>query len=151
MKRKLRLFGIFLIFAIPLIYFLFTLLFFSPFEEDFGRIDYIIPRNVDIYLSKAGLKDDFYEFPVPKFYTELEISHDWRAFTKTELFRKVSGELNIEGLVQQIKENTEELPFVNPVDDFIGREVAVAGNFREGGAFPYSYLAFFKGSWKTKL
>jgi hypothetical protein len=151
MKRKLRLLGIFLIFAIPLLYFLFTLLFFSPFEESFGRIDYIIPRQVDIFFSKAGLKDDFYEFPIPKFYTELEISHNWRAFTKTDLFLEVTNQLNVESVLDQLKANTENLPFVTPVDDFIGREVAVAGNFKEGGAFPYSCLVFFKGSWKTKL
>ena len=128
MRRKLKLFGIFLIFAIPILYFLFTLLFFSPFEDPFGRIDYIIPRQVDLFFSKAGLKEDFYEFPVPKFFTELEISHNWRVFTRTELYREVAAELDIESMIDQIKTQTENLPFVNVLDDFIGPEHCIGAD-----------------------
>ena len=150
MKQKFKKVGIFLIFAIPLLYFLFTVLFFSPFEEPFGRLDYIIPREVDCFLTKAHLENDFYDFPVPKFYSELEINRKWRTFTKTELYRELEQELALGDLVERIRADLAEVP-VDAVRDVIGRELAVAGNYRTGGELPVSYLVFFRASWKVKL
>ena len=152
MKKKVKLLFLFLLFSLPLLYFLFTLFFFRPFEEDYGRIENIVPRRVDLFLRKKDLEDDFYAFPVPKFYTDLEVNPRWRIFARTDLYRELEEKLDVAGLVKKIRADLEALPFIDLVHDVIGREVAVAAelrNDREG--LPFSYMLFFRGTWKVKL
>ncbi len=149
MKRKIRISLLVLVFAIPLLYFMFTLLFFSPFEEDFGPIENIVPRGVDLYLSKVDLSDDFVDFPVPDFYIDLKVNREWRTFLNTELYGRMSGGKDLDDLFNQIKSEIEAVPF-DPIEDVVGRQVAFAGTFDDEGN-PSQYLVFFRGSWKAKL
>jgi hypothetical protein len=148
MKKRIKKLGIFLLFAIPILYFLFTLLFFSPFEDAFGKVEYIIPREVDFYVSKLGLENDVTDFPVPDFYNLLEINHQWRAFTRTDFYRDLSGELDMESRIEEIRASVRDMP-IDPIADIAGQEVAVIGTLRQGRE--PTFLAFFRASNKVKL
>jgi hypothetical protein len=134
---------------------LFTQFFFSPFEEPFSRIDYVVPRDVDLFFSKANLKEDFFEFPIPWFYKELEINRKWRAFTKTEYFEEMNQNLDLGRVVDEIRTAVADIPFLDPLEDVVGRELAVAANLRseETGPseLPFTFLVFIRGTWKAKL
>ncbi len=149
MKKKVKRFFLVLVFLIPLLYFAFTLLFFSPFEEDFGEIAFIVPREVDLFVSKIDLEDDFTTFPEPVFYQDLEVDHEWRTFTETELFTELSGGRDPDDMIAEIRDAIRDLP-IDPVADVVGRQVAFAGNFDSDGV-PTSFLVFFRASLKTKL
>jgi hypothetical protein len=149
MKKKARKFFIFLFFLIPLLYFTFTVMFFSPFEAAFGSIEYIIPRDVDIYLSKVDLTDDFAGFPVPGFYLDLKVNHEWRAFCDSQLFKELVGERPLDEVIVGIQELIGDLP-IDPIEDVVGRQVAFSGSFDRDGS-PTSYLVFFRASNRIKL
>jgi len=149
MKKKAKKVFIFLIFLVPLLYFTFTVLFFSPFEDPFGPVEYIIPRDVDIFLSKVDLADDFAGFPVPAFYLDLKVNQEWRDFCQSPLFKKLTHGRQPEDVSRKIREEIRGLP-LDPLEDILGRQAAFAGTFDKEGA-PSSYLVFFRGSWKTKL
>ncbi len=151
MKMRFKRLSIFLLFTLPILYFLFTMLFFSPFEEPFGRIDFAVPRDVDLFVCKEGLMDDFDRFPVPRFFRQLEVNSEWRAFTRTEHYMEIASGLELERYVGMVREAVADLPLIDPLKDVLGREIAFAGKFREGGDIPFSYAAFFRCSWKAKL
>lgn len=147
-KRVKRVF-IVLIFLVPLLYFTWTIMFFSPFEESFGNIEYIIPRDVDFYVSKVDLDDDFDEFPAPRVLQELKVNREWREFQETAQFKELSGGKSIDDRLTEIRASIKDIP-LDPLEDFLGREVAVAGTFGPPGK-DNTFLAFFRGSWKAKF
>lgn len=152
LKRLFKFLIILLIFTIPILYFLFTTIFFSPFEDPFGRIEAVIPREVDVFFRKAGLKGDFYDFPIPSFYSErLVYDRDWQDFTQTPCFEDITADIDFDQLLEGIRAQYRDIPFFDPLEDLLGQEVAVVGNFKRGGELPVSYLVFLKGSWKVKM
>jgi len=151
MKKKLKRFGIFLIFAIPICYFIFTILFFSPFEDAYGRIDYLIPRKVDLFMCKKGLKNDFVEFPIPAFFSEVEFSREWRVFSETPLYKDLEKQIDLRTKIEELSTALKQIPLFDVLEDVLGEELIVAGNFKSQGPQPVSGLAFFRASWKIKL
>lgn len=149
MKKKVKRCLIVLIFAVALLYFAFTQLFFSPFEDDFGPVEYIVPRGVDFFCGKANLFDDFSSFPEPEFYRDLKACSEWRDFRGTEIYGSLCGGKDPDALFQEIRNTIKDLP-IDFIDDIVGREVAVAGSF-SGEGVPDRFLLFFRGSLKTKL
>ncbi len=149
MKKKAKKFFIFLFFLIPLLYFTFTVMFFSPFEDAFGSIEHIVPRDVDIYLSKVDLTDDFAGFPLPGFYLDLKVNHEWRTFSQSQPFKELVGGRPLEEVIVEIQESLRDLP-IDPIEDVVGRQVAFSGRFDSEGA-PSSFLVFFRASNRVKL
>ena len=151
MKKKVKRFFLVLVFLVPLLYFAFTVLFFSPFEEPFGPVEYVIPRDVDFFLSKSELTDDFADFPRPRFYVDLKVNREWREFSESSLFKDITGGRDPDERISEIQDALRDVP-VDPLADVLGRQVAVAGTFDfDSDEMPLSYLVFFRGSWKAKL
>ncbi|MFH1998125.1 MAG: hypothetical protein ABIK28_00525, partial [Planctomycetota bacterium] len=150
MHKRVKRFFVFLLFAVPILYFLFTLLFFSPFEESFGKIEYVIPRKVDFFVAKAGLDQDIAEFPVPDLYRDLEVNLEWRLFKRSDLYGKIAADLNPDILFEELKTAIQDIP-MDPIKDILGQEVAVIGTMSHGGRKPFTYLAFARVSTKVKL
>ena len=149
MKKKVKRVLITMIFAVALLYFAFTQLFFSPFEDDFGPIEYIVPREVDFFSGKVNLFDDFRSFPEPEFYPDLKACAEWRSFRGTELYSSFCGQRDPDIVFQEIRNQIKDLP-IDFINDIVGREVAVAGSFSDDGAME-RFLLFFRGSLKTKF
>lgn len=150
MNKRVKRFFVFLLFAVPILYFLFTLLFFSPFEESFGKVEYVIPREVDFFVAKAGLDQDITDFPTPDFYRDLEVNHEWRVFKETDMFRELMGGFDIDRMLDEVRTNMQEVP-IDPIKDVLGQEIAVIGTMTEGGAKPFTFLSFARVSTKIKL
>ncbi len=149
MKKKVKRFFLVLVFLIPLLYFAFTLFFFSPFEDDFGELAFIVPRDVDLFFSKVDMADDFGSFPEPVFFQDLKVDREWRTFTETKLFGELFEGRTPDEILAEVRDSIRDLP-IDPIADVLGRQVAFAGNFDSEGV-PSSFVAFFRASFKTKL
>jgi|GEM_PF-3536873 len=149
MKKKVKKFALVLVFLIPLLYFTFTVLFFSPLEEEFGPVEYIVPREVDFFINKYDLAGDFAPFPVPKVYLDLKVNRDWRSFSESEFFQRIIEGRSIEEIFADTQQKIKDLPF-DPLEDLIGEQVSVAGTFTSNGTLE-SFLLFCRGTWKAKF
>jgi hypothetical protein len=131
---------------------LFTTLVYNPFEGSFGDIHGIVPRNVDFYLGKANLSDDFEEFPRPRFWAGLEASTAWPALTQSRLFKSREADIGqvLRGL-DEVKAQMAQVPLVRLqiLGDVVGRELMLAGRVGPTpGAF--EVCAWSRVSWKVR-
>jgi len=136
-KKATRKVLLVLAFVVGLSYFAFTIVFFDPFEDSYlgsydgaaVAIEYVVPKNVDFFVHKRGLEDDFDldEFPVPAVWDEVRKSRSWQRFERTSLHDEVSDSLSIEARVDQIREAIEQVPILDPLADLLGHDVAVFG------------------------
>src|SRR5688572_27968217 len=78
MRRLLRNLGIAAA-ALVVFLLLFVVAFiFNPFEGSLPQLPDIVPRDINFFVRKQRLADDFTEFPEPKFWSALA---DTRGFT----------------------------------------------------------------------
>lgn len=134
-------------------YFAFSTLLFSPLEGDYEfDLSGLIPRDVDFYLSKAGLRRDLDPFPQPAFLAGLEANEEGRAFLELPAVRRVLDELALDELGARIDESLAALPVqVEPLAVFGGRDLAVAGHFRGQSMADADWAVYGRSNWMGKL
>ena len=156
MSRKKRIFkiaGITLAVLLFLGYFAFSTFLFKPFESDWEhRLAGLIPRQVDFYLSKEALEEDFSDFPELAAWSELEENKAWRIWSGSEEYRAFVQKHDIPALLQDIKEQTAQLPLgLTPLEIFGGKEIAVAGNYEGVGMKNAHWMLSGRVGWPGKM
>ncbi|MGH7149738.1 MAG: hypothetical protein ACREIU_03510, partial [Planctomycetota bacterium] len=132
-------------------YFAFTTFFFNPFEGTFGRIEFVVPATVDLFVRKADLARDFEGFPRPRGFRDLERNPVWPAFLESEEGAALERRHAIRDRLANLEEALARVPQFDAMRDLLGREVAVAGTFR-GPDFAQASAAFYaRVSWRMKL
>jgi hypothetical protein len=134
-------------------YFAFQTFFFSPFEGAYGYdVASLVPRDVDFFVAKADLKDDFTRFP------ELAVAEDFagneraQAFLELEAIRELLAGADLDALSATLDENLATLPLdVDPLDVLGGRDVAVAGYLRGNTAAEADWVIAARTNWMGKL
>lgn len=132
---------------------LFMTFVYSPFEGAMGEIRRAVPRTIDFYVGKKGLRDDFEEFPRPRFWEELEGTDILGQLEHTRFYRSsLATPDNLQALeqIEDLKEQLGAIPVIS-VDlaaDLFGRDFLVAGRFSRGAQDP-DWCAYARVSWKV--
>ncbi|HPF13834.1 MAG TPA: hypothetical protein PLJ12_06175, partial [Planctomycetota bacterium] len=131
-KRIFKIAGISLAVILFLGYFAFSTFLFKPFESAWPHaIAGLIPRQVDFYLAKDGLKYDFAEFPELAAWKSIAGTKGWQTWSNSPEFADWSKKNHLDQLLADIRQQTAQLPLgLTPLDVFGGKEVAVAGHFQ---------------------
>jgi hypothetical protein len=132
-------------------YFLFTNFLFNPFEGRYeADISTLVPRNVDFFVAKARLDEDFAEFPRLNVADRVVNTRAWRSFERYE-FAGYDQEHGILATLDELGAISGQMGGLNPLDVFGGEDVALAGYF-QGPYFAQSdWAAYGRVDWKGKI
>ena len=134
MRRFFKIVGILTLFATALAYFGFRVLFFDPFEGEFGQVDMIVPRDADFVVRRTELDRDFNPFPMPDFFLGLRLKREWREFANTHLYQGWDQQTQLAQKFDEFKQNLDQMHPLRPMEDLLAREVAVVGRYRTDGS-----------------
>jgi hypothetical protein len=156
MSLKSRFFRIVLIllaFFVIVGYFLFTKLLFNPFEGGLDAdVTALVPRQVDFFVAKSGLQNDFDGFPRPAGMDEIEASKLWRVATGLPAYEEFKQESGVDESLAQLNEALAQLPpGINVLDVFGGRDVALAGSFDGSDLAKADWAVYGTVNWVGKL
>jgi hypothetical protein len=151
-KRFLRLvLTLFLVLAF-VGYFAFSTFVFSPTEGDYEPdISTLVPRNVDFFVAKARLSQDFGRFPRLAAQTDLEATPAWRAFLASEDYAALRQKVDIEAALTEIEAQIAQLKGIDPLHAFGGRDLALAGWVRGPDLAQADWAAYGRVNWIGKL
>lgn len=124
----------------------------NPFEGRFEELRRAVPYNVDFFVAKAQLSDDFFDFPEPAFWSSFEAAPAYTKIRRGELYRSL--ERDVRGLIKQIEDVESQLDQVPVLDvgileDAIGEEVSIAGRLRSDRS-GFDVCAYTRVSWKLR-
>lgn len=131
-RRLLRWFAILLLLLLLGSLWAFSTFLFNPFE---GAYEYdlstLVPREVDFYVAKKDLRDDFDPFPKLAIADEFAASRAGRALQETPAVRDFLAQIELEKLVTEVERALAQLPVqADPLGIFGGKGLALAGTFR---------------------
>jgi len=127
----LRRLALALVIAVPVLYFIFTKVFFDPFEGSQPVFAVLVPRDVDLYAQRARLDTDLAGMR-PRLWDRLLATPAYKALAATGWWQGMSWPKDFEAVLKQLGESTAGLP-LDPVEDLLGREVALVGRLPEKG------------------
>ena len=128
---------------------------FNPFEGSLADLRFAVPRDVDFFVRKLNLEDDFDEFPEPHFWGELGIHPEWQQIVASPTYRDLNGSGEITRALQDLRDQAEDLNHrtsgqLDLLGDFLGAEVQIAGRLGEGG-LPTTWCSYARISWRAKF
>jgi hypothetical protein len=151
-----------LLFVGGLGYFLFSTLFFDPFEGSWMdqfegeppiALEFAVPREIDFLAHKRGLGNDFGpgDFPVPQLFEELRFAKSFQRFETTRLAADLARDLDLEARIDAVREAVARVPLIDVVDDVLGRDIAIFGRVAGFGYEQSEMGALFLGSSKLRF
>ncbi len=134
-------------------YFAFATLFFPPIEGGFSsKISGLIPRDVDLYVGRAELRQSFDAFPRLTVAKELEENPAVETFLESPTWTELERANRIEETLAEIEAQLEQLPLGLDVLDVIGgEEIAVAADFEGQGVDATDWAVYARASFWGKL
>lgn len=133
-------------------FFAFTTFLFNPFEGEYEYdIASLVPRDVDVYVSKADLIEDFDPFPTPRFADALLASESGQALANTVTYRNLMADLDFESLTAELDAQLEQLPIdVEVLELFGGKEVVCAAYLPSPSFDSAEWVVVGRVNWKAK-
>ncbi len=131
----------------------FSTFLFNPLEGAYGYdLSTLIPREVDFYAAKAGLRGDFDPLPRLAFADAFEENAGARALLETEAARELFERFDLDGVVTELEAELAKLPLrVDPLEVFGGKDLAVAGFFRGSELAAADWAVYGRANWLGKL
>jgi hypothetical protein len=117
--------------AVPVLYFVFTKMFYDPFEDSQPPFPVLVPRDVDFFVRRESLASDIVAFPRPVLLDRIGRTREFRELSATAWWKGLSWPAAFEAALMQGEAATAELPF-DPLADLVGREVALVGRLPPG-------------------
>jgi hypothetical protein len=150
-SRFLRIAGIvFLVLAFAG-YFAFSTFVFSPTESDYDAdVSTLVPRDVDFFVAKSGLRRDFDGPTRLAVQDDLEKTEAWRTWLESPEYAALDQELGLEAALARVREELGKLE-VEPLGAFGGRDLAIAGYFRGPALEQADWAAYGRCNWMGKL
>ncbi len=133
-------------------YFAFSTFLFAPFESDFeADVATLAPRDVDFFVARAGLADEFSDFPRLAVAEALEATSGWQRLVRSPEYVEWSAEAGIDQALQQLRDLKEQLRGVEPLDVIGGEDIALAGYFRGPDMQAADWAVYGRANWLGKL
>ncbi len=134
-------------------YFAFSTFLFSPTEDDFeSRISTLIPRDVDFYVAKPNLGQEFGEFPRLTAMDAFEATTAGATLFKSPEWQALRADLKLAEVSDEIQRSLEMLPIeISPLEILGGRDFAVAGYFVGTDLQSTEWAVYARGNWMSKL
>ena len=155
MSLKTRLLRILLVLTGLLLfvgYFAFSTFLFNPLEGRYeSDLSTLVPRNVDLFLAKARLADDFDPFPRLASAERISRTRAWAALQETPGFAAWWRESDVEGRLDALEAELERLPIGDALQVFGGRDLALAGRFRGADLAATDWAVYGRVNWMGKL
>ncbi len=142
--------GVALVIALPVAYFVFTRVFFDPFEGSQPPFPALVPREVDVFVHREALAADMGDFPEPREMGRLRRTRAFRELSQTAWWQELQWPRDLEAAATEARAALEQAP-LDPMVDLAGREVAVVGRLPQGGAGDAQYALLARISNRTKL
>ena len=130
---------------------------YNPFEGSLADFRRVVPRDVDFFVRKERLGEDFPadRFPEPHFWSELVASDPWRSFERGPLVRELRQqgiETSLGELQRALQETRQQSGGqLDIFADGIGNEVIVAGWFHPPRIEETEWCAYLRVSWRIKF
>jgi hypothetical protein len=152
-KRILKIAGLSLVAFLFLGYFAFSTFLFKPFESPWPHsLAGLIPRQVDFFVSKENLQDDFAQFPRLAAMGAIENLDAWDAWLSSPEYEELARKHDFDGMLKNIDTQVEQLPLgLQPLEIFGGKEVAVAGYFSGRGVAQAKWTVSGRVDWAGKM
>lgn len=133
-------------------YFAFSTFLFSPFESDYeADVSTLAPRDVDFFAARAGLADEFSDFPRLKVQDALEANSAWQRWVRSPEYGAWSRDAGLDQALAELRNLKEQLRGIEPLDVFGGEDVALAGYFRGPDFQAADWAVFGRANWAGKL
>ena len=129
----------------------FVTLVYNPFEGRMDELRRAIPLDVDFYVAKPELREDFEAFPEPHFWPLVTEHGQWPRLTRSALYKDIEPTVRelLRGL-DEAKQQMSELPIgVDFLEDLIGEDFAIAGRYRDGSG-DHAVCVYTRVSWKIR-
>lgn len=144
-KSPLKILGIALLLALPVLYFLFTEFVFDPFEGSVGPFPELVPRDVDVYVRRERLDSDFDTFPMARELQKLLLTPAFREVSESRWYAEQEWIAELSATSTKIEEALVDAPF-DPLGDLLGQEIVALARLPDGVGEPrYCYLARLSG------
>ncbi len=118
---------------LPILYFVFTKVFFDPFEEPQIAFNNLVPRNVDIYLRRQRLDKDFGVFPSFEFFERLAKREEFVEMEATSWWEETGFSASWNDIAVGAREFVSNQDLLDPVADLLGSEVVYIGRSGKEG------------------
>ncbi len=134
-------------------YFGFSTFFFPPFEGRFkADVAGLIPRNVDVYLSREDLDAAFDKFPTLTVAEELKDNTAVNTYLESPEWAKLDAEHGITDSLADLQKQLDQLPLgLDVLDIAAGDDLAVAANFTGRGMEGTEWAVYARASRYGKL
>ena len=136
---------------------LFVLAFiFNPFEGSLPDMRELVPRDTDYFVRKTDLRDDFTQFPEPKFWQKLASTPAFAELRAGPTSSSLERDLQIEQAIAAIRDVAKQIQdatggFADLLDDVLGSEVILAGRLDGGPSQSTGFCAYLRVSWKVRF
>lgn len=135
-KKFWKILGVSLVVLTTLLLLFVVAFVFNPFEGALPDMRELVPRNIDYFLRKVDLREDFSEFPKPNFWNDLKASSGYRVWEDGETYRELALDQGLDQALSQLADasaQVAETGVIDLLDDFLGEEVIICGRLVPSG------------------
>jgi hypothetical protein len=154
-QRSNKLWWVFVVLIVlgTLGYFAFTKIFFDPFEGTQDRFEVLVPHDVDLFVHRRALDSDITTFPTPQLLERLQRTREWRELTATGWWQGLQFPAAVQAFAEQAEETRRAMSEarLDPLDDFLGTEVALVGRLPGAGLGEAQYALMARLSAQAKV
>lgn len=152
--RKLKIAAIVLAVLFALLILFVSAFIYNPTEGSLPDVRGIVPNNVDFFLRKTDLAEDFSRFPEPKFWAEFESSNSWRSLRSGPTMKGAGR--GLADSLTELRAASEQIVadsggYLDLLRDVLGEEVVVAGYLRPPSFELTKFCAYVRVSWRVRL
>jgi hypothetical protein len=131
----------------------FTTAFYNPMEGSLKvHPGALVPRDVDFFVSRAGLGEAFDTFPRLKVMDRLEQNPGWQTWQSSPEYKELAKDLKVEENLAQLQAAVGEIPLgYKPDQLFGGEDLVIAGYFKGADLARADWAAYGRANWLGKL
>lgn len=134
-------------------YWAFGYFFYNPFEGEYGfPLSTLVPRDVDYYVGKGSLFEDFDRDLTPVLAQQIAAKQQSDALLELESVREVLAAVDFDRRLQELNQNLDQAPIdIDLLEVFAGSGVALGGYFAPRPDAAPQWILVGRANWLGKL